>query len=54
MEQRLAQLTRWVLDADALGLTYTLTLPDQTLGPAYGDAQRIACLRALALYGLPA
>jgi len=54
MEQRLAQLTRWVLDADALGLTYTLTLTDQTLGPAYGDAQRIACLRALALYGLPA
>jgi hypothetical protein len=54
MEQRLSQLTRWVLDADAMKLTYTLLLGGATLGPAYGDPQRLACLRALALHGLEA
>jgi len=54
MEERLSQLTRWVLDADALKLIYTLKLGPVTLGPATGDPQRLACLRALALHGEPA
>lgn len=51
MEERLSLLTRWVLDADAQKFTYTLKLQETVLGPAGGDAQRIACLRALALFG---
>ena len=50
-EQRLSQLTRWVLDADALHLHYGLRLPDLTMPPASGPTQRADCLRALALYG---
>lgn len=49
-EQRLSQLTRWVLDADAAGLSYGLHLPGQEFPPATGGAQRSACLRALALF----
>jgi len=52
-EARLSQLTRRVLDADALGLIYTLRLGRQLLGPAHGAAQRLACLEALALFELP-
>jgi len=51
IEQRLSQLTRWVLDADALHLNYGLRLPDATLSPANGPTQRADCLRALALHG---
>ena len=52
MEQRLSALTRWVLDADTLKFIYTLKLRETTLGPGQGDAQRISCLRALALFGV--
>lgn len=53
LEARLSQLTRWVLDADAQGLTYMLRLAPRILGPAHGAAQRLACLEALALFELP-
>ena len=52
MEERLSLLTRWVLDADALKFTYTLKLQETVLGPAGGDAHRLSCLRALALFGV--
>lgn len=52
LEARLSQLTRWVLDADAQALTYTLRLGRQVMGPAQGAAQRLACLEALALFEL--
>lgn len=52
LEERLSQLTRWVLDAEAQKLIWTLKLPDATLGPAQGDVHHRACLRALALYGV--
>lgn len=50
-EQRLSRLTRWVLEADSLGLAYGLELPGVTLSPARGDAHRSRCLEALALFG---
>ncbi len=53
-EQRLAHLTRWVLQADALGLGYGLRIPDTIIPIATGSAHRAACLRALALHGLAA
>jgi uncharacterized protein (DUF58 family) len=53
MEQRLSILTRWVLEAEAEGLSFGLRLPDAELPPQRGAAQRAECLRALALFGLP-
>ncbi len=52
-EARLSQLARWVLDAEAGREPYLLVLPSVTLGPALGEAHQHACLRALALHGLP-
>jgi len=53
VEQRLSRLTRWVLEADSLGLAYGLELPDQSIAPARGEVHRNRCLEALALFGLP-
>jgi uncharacterized protein (DUF58 family) len=50
-EERLAQLCRWVLESDAARRRYGLRLPGREIPPADGDAQRHACLRALASYG---
>lgn len=52
-EARLSQLCRWVLDADAAGLTYSLTLPGRHIAAAGGAAQRLICLEALALFQTP-
>jgi hypothetical protein len=51
LEQRLSQLTQWVLDCERLGETYSLRLPQQTLPPGHGIAHQRACLEALGLYG---
>ncbi|HEX2790588.1 MAG TPA: DUF58 domain-containing protein [Steroidobacteraceae bacterium] len=51
LEQRLSQLTQWVLDCERLGETYSLQLPQQSLQPGHGIAQQRACLEALGLYG---
>jgi uncharacterized protein (DUF58 family) len=48
-EARISRLTRWVLEADAAGLTYGLRLPSQAIGPATGAGHRTRCLEALAL-----
>lgn len=48
-EQRIARLTRWVLDAGDAGLAYALRLPGETIGPDRGPVHRHRCLRALAL-----
>jgi len=45
-------MTRWVLDAEALGLRYGLRLPDSELPASNGTAQRDECLRRIALFGL--
>jgi uncharacterized protein (DUF58 family) len=52
-EQRIALLTRWVVDADAAGLAYGLVLPDTRLDPQHGPAHRHRCLEALAVFGEP-
>lgn len=50
VEARLSQLTRWVLELDALQRSYGLRLPGLVIAPAAGEAQRYACLKALALF----
>jgi uncharacterized protein (DUF58 family) len=50
-EQRLSRLCAWVLSAHADGAPWQLMLPGQRLGPDVGEAHRLACLRALALWG---
>ena len=50
VEERLSHLARWVLDAQAAGLTYGLRLPGSTVEMAAGEAQRDRCLEALALF----
>lgn len=51
-EEKLSQLARWVIDADARGLAFGLRLPGSTVTSASGGAQRERCLEALALFGL--
>ncbi|UJF24863.1 hypothetical protein L0B52_01620 [Suttonella sp. R2A3] len=50
LEVRLSQLCRWVLDAEAQGVLYSLRLREQYFPHNRGDAHYHACLRALALY----
>jgi uncharacterized protein (DUF58 family) len=50
LEGRLSRLAGWVLAAEHSGAHYGLRLPGTELAPARGDAQRSACLEALALY----
>ncbi len=50
-EARLSRLCAWVLQAYAAGFAFGLALPGHELPPAEGEAQRNACLTALALFG---
>lgn len=50
VEERLSHLARWVLLAHAAGLAYGLRLPGRTVDLGVGEAQRDACLEALALH----
>jgi uncharacterized protein (DUF58 family) len=50
LEQRLSRLAGWVLAAEKVGANYGLRLPGQEIAPGRGEAQRAACLEALALY----
>jgi len=49
-EDRLAQLCRWVLDAESSQQIYGLRIPGAEIPPARGLAHRCACLRALASF----
>ena len=53
VEERLSRLTGWVLAAERSGARYGLRAPGLELPPAQGEAQRDACLQALALYQSP-
>jgi transglutaminase-like putative cysteine protease/uncharacterized protein (DUF58 family) len=47
-EARLAQLTRWVLDAERTGTPYGLRLSDVEIQPGMGPVHRNRCLHAIA------
>lgn len=51
MEERLAILTRWALDAHEAGLAWGLRLPGRLIAPASGQDHLQAALTALALHG---
>lgn len=53
IEARLSRLAAWIELADANGGEWRLEVPGISLGPAAGIAHRNACLKALALFGLP-
>jgi uncharacterized protein (DUF58 family) len=50
LEEKLSQLTRWVLDAHADGVAYGLDIGHVRIPMGTGEAHREACLEALALY----
>ena len=50
LEQRLSQLTVWVLAAEREHLHYGLELPDQKIDYGHGPAHQDRCLEALALF----
>lgn len=49
-EARLSRLCRWVLQAEHWGQTYGLRLPGTIVEPGSGNAHKLRCLEALALY----
>jgi uncharacterized protein (DUF58 family) len=51
VEDKLSRLTRWVIEAHALGTTFGLRIPGRTIALGSGDVQRTRCLEALALFG---
>ena len=51
IESRLAQLSRWILDAEAAGDVYGLELSGERIPAHRGPDHRHRCLSALALYG---
>jgi uncharacterized protein (DUF58 family) len=53
VEQRLARMARWVLEAEQRALPYAFCLGRTRYDTGLGTAHQAACLRALALYGLP-
>jgi uncharacterized protein (DUF58 family) len=53
VEQRLAQLARWCLDADAAGRSLALRLPGTDIQFGVGPKHLALCLEALALFQLP-
>lgn len=52
LEDKLARMARWILDAEAQGLRYGLKLPDAEIPVQQGAAHRDTCLRQLALFKL--
>ena len=52
-EARLSRLAAWVLAAERGSVPYGLRLGPLTIAPGLGASHRDACLRTLALHGLP-
>ena len=52
-EARLSRLCAWLLAAEHANLTYGLRLEQTLIAPGQGPLHLDACLRALALHGLP-
>lgn len=53
VEERLAQLCRWILDAHAGGHAFGLELPATRVEPGVGNRHRQHCLTLLALFDAP-
>jgi uncharacterized protein (DUF58 family) len=53
IEQRLAVLAHWVIQAERFGQSYGLRIPGSVIPPNRGDLHRARCLEALALFGNP-
>jgi uncharacterized protein (DUF58 family) len=53
LEAKLSRLTRWVIEAEHVGMHYTLRLPGSSIGPDTGHAHRQRCLTQLATHALP-
>jgi uncharacterized protein (DUF58 family) len=51
VEERLSQLTRWILEAYQQGMEFGLRLPDHSFEPDFSSLHTQKCLRALALFG---
>jgi uncharacterized protein (DUF58 family) len=49
-EDRLSQLTRWVLEADQLGREFGLKLPKKTIKPDFNTQHTLKCLKELAIF----
>jgi uncharacterized protein (DUF58 family) len=49
LEQRISRLTSWMLEAERIGCSSELRLPDQRIGPDRGRLHLHSCLQALAL-----
>jgi uncharacterized protein (DUF58 family) len=49
-EARLSRLAAWTVAAHRAGIDHGLALPEVEIAPAGGDAQRLRCLEALALW----
>ncbi len=50
LEERLSQLCRWVIDAEASGIRYGFNIPGLNLPPSFGTLHRSRCLEALACF----
>jgi uncharacterized protein (DUF58 family) len=50
VEQRLSQLTLWVIEAERARQPYGLRLPDIEISPGFGQLHFHYCLRALSLF----
>jgi len=50
LEQCLAVITRWIVDADRTQRDYGVRIPGSEFPPAHGDSHRHLCLEALALF----
>jgi uncharacterized protein (DUF58 family) len=53
LEERLEQLSAWIVAAHARGERYGVTLAPQEIPPDQGNEHRRRCLESLALYGTP-
>lgn len=50
IESRLSRLCRWIIDAEAAGMRYSLALPGTRIPPDSGPAHSRRCLETLALF----
>ena len=50
LESRLSQLALWLIQAEHMGLSYGLKLPNMEINPSHGENHFSKCMHALALF----